>query len=92
MLTLKTTTKFRKDYKRMKKQGKDMSLLQTVIDDLLEEKVLDPKYRDHALAGNYIGFRECHILPDWLLVYAADHEQLILVAARTGSHSDVFDE
>ena len=92
MLTLKTTTKFRKDYKRMKKQGKDMSLLQTVIDDLLEEKVLDPSYRDHALAGNYIGFRECHILPDWLLIYAADHEQLILVAARTGSHSDVFDE
>ena len=62
MLTLKPTTKFKKDYKRMKKQGKDMTLLQTVIDDLLEEKVLDEKYRDHGLVGNYIGFRECHIL------------------------------
>lgn len=92
MLTLKPTTKFKKDYKRMKKQGKDMTLLQTVIDDLLEEKVLDEKYRDHGLVGNYIGFRECHILPDWLLIYAVDHKQLVLVAARTGSHSEVFDE
>ena len=92
MLTLKPTTKFKKDYKRMKKQGKDMTLLQTVIDDLLEEKVLDEKYRDHGLVGNYIGVRECHILPDWLLIYAVDHKQLVLVAARTGSHSEVFDE
>ena len=76
----------------MKKQGKDMTLLQTVIDDLLAEKVLDVKYKDHALTGNYIGFRECHILPDWLLIYAVDHDQLILVASRTGSHSDLFDE
>ena len=76
----------------MKKQGKDMTLLQTVIDDLLEEKVLDAKYKDHGLVGNYNGFRECHILPDWLLIYSVDHEQLVLVASRTGSHSDVFDE
>ena len=70
MLTLKPTTKFRKDYKRMKKQGKDLTLLETVIDELLSEKVLDEKYHDHPLAGNYIGFRECHIQPDWLLIYA----------------------
>lgn len=69
-----------------------MTLLQTVIDDLLEEKVLDEKYKDHGLVGNYLGFRECHILPDWLLIYAVDHKQLVLVAARTGTHSDVFDE
>ena len=75
----------------MKKQGKDMSLLENVIDDLLAEKVLDKKYLDHPLAGNYVGFRECHILPDWLLIYAIDHQQLILVAARTGSHSDLLD-
>ena len=64
MLLLKTTARFRKDYKRMKKQGKDLSLLESVIDDLLSEKTLEAKYRDHALSGNYIGFRECHILPD----------------------------
>ncbi len=92
MLTLKTTAQFRKDYKRMKKQGKDMGLLQTVIDDLLAEIVLDKKHRDHALVGNYAGFRECHILPDWLLIYAVDHGQLILTASRTGTHSDLFDE
>ena len=90
MLTLKSTTKFKKDYKKMKKQGKNMYLLETVINDLLNEKVLDEKYHDHPLSGNYIGFRECHILPDWLLIYAIDHEQLILTASRTGSHSDLL--
>ena len=90
MLTLKTTTKFRKDYKRMKKQGKDMSLLGEVIDILLAENSLDEKYRDHPLSGNYMGFRECHILPDWLLIYAIDKNQLILTASRTGTHSDLF--
>jgi mRNA interferase YafQ len=92
MLALKTTTKFKSDYKRMKKQGKDMSLLQKVIDDLLAEKTLSEKQRDHALVGNYLGFRECHIQPDWLLIYAVDHGQLILTASRTGTHSDLFDE
>ncbi len=92
MLSLKTTTKFKKDYKRMKKQGKDLSLLQKVIDDLLAEKILPEKYKDHSLAGNYLGFRECHIQPDWLLIYAVDHGQLILTASRTGTHSDLFDE
>ena len=92
MLILRTTSRFRKDYKRLKKQGKDMNLLQNVIDDLLAEKVLDKKYKDHALAGDYVGFRECHILPDWLLIYITDHGQLILTVTRTGSHSDLFDE
>ena len=92
MLSLRTTTKFRKDYKRMRKQGRNMTLLQTVIDNLLAEKVLDEKYLDHPLAGKYVGFRECHIQPDWLLIYTVDRGQLILVAARTGTHSDLFDE
>ena len=74
----------------MKKQGKDISLLESVIDDLLDEKVLDEKYQDHPLVGNYIGFRECHIQPDWLLIYAIDNEQLILTASRMGSHGDLF--
>ena len=90
MLTLKTTTQFRKDYKLMKKRGYNMNLLQAVLQTLLEEKPLAKKHRDHALVGNYSGFRECHILPDWLLIYQSDSETLLLVASRTGAHSDLF--
>lgn len=79
MLTLKTTSKFRKDYKRMKSQGKNMSLLEDVINTLLEERPLDAKHRDHPLAGSYVGFRECHILPDWLLIYAVNQRCLTAV-------------
>ena len=92
MLILRMTSKFRKDYKLAKKRGLDLGLLEEVIDQLLNEKPLDKKYRDHALTGNYIGFRECHIQPDWLLIYAVDQGQLVLTAARTGTHSDLFDE
>ncbi len=92
MLQLVTTTKFRKDYKRIKKRGYDLSLLKTVLDTLLCEETLDQKYRDHALTGNYIGFRECHIQSDWLLIYAVNESELILTASRTGTHSDLFDE
>ena len=77
MLTLKTTTKFRKDYKKIKKRGLDVSLLEKIIQDLLEEKTLDRKYNDHALTGNYLGFRECHIQPDWLLLYTINKNELI---------------
>lgn len=90
MLTLEPTAKFRKDYKLAKKRGLDMRLLETVIDTLLAEKQLDGKYRDHALTGNYEGFRECHIQPDWLFIYKTDEKRLVLVTARTGSHSDLF--
>ena len=76
----------------MKSQGKDMSVLQNVIETLLMEKPLDIKHRDHSLSGKYIGFRECHITPNWLLIYATDRKQLILTAIRTGTHSDLFDE
>lgn len=92
MLMLRTTSKFRKDYKLAKKRGLDLGLLEEVIDQLLNEKPLDKKHRDHALTGNYIGFRECHIQPDWLLIYAVDQGQLVLTVARTGTHSDLFDE
>ena len=67
-----------------------MSLLETVIDTLLSEKTLDERYCDHALTGNYSGFRECHVLPDWLFIYKTDNKKLVLVAARTGTHSDLF--
>ncbi|MBQ8798295.1 MAG: type II toxin-antitoxin system YafQ family toxin [Lachnospiraceae bacterium] len=90
MLTLTTTTQFRKDYKLAKKRGYDMSLLETVLQQLLDCKPLEEKHRDHALTGNYLGFRECHIQPDWLLIYAIDNGTLILTASRTGTHSDLF--
>ena len=90
MLNLVTTGQFRRDYKRIKKRGYDMNLLEDVIDLLLKEQSLDDRYHDHGLVGNYAGFRECHILPDWLLIYAISKEQLILTASRTGTHSDLF--
>jgi len=90
MLTLKTTSRFRKDYKLAKKRGLDLSLLETVIDTLLSEKPLDPKYKDHALTGDYVGFRECHILPDWLLLYSIHQETHILMVSRTGTHANLF--
>ncbi len=90
MLQLVTTGQFRKDYRRVKKRGYNMDLLEEVIDLLLNEQTLNERYRDHGLVGNYAGFRECHILPDWLLVYAPDKEKLILTASRTGTHSDLF--
>ena len=90
MLSLVTTGQFRKDYKRMRKRGCDLSLLETVIDTLLAEKPLEVQHCDHDLHGDYVGFRECHVQPDWLLIYAIDRGRLILTAARTGSHSDLF--
>lgn len=90
MLELIVTNKFKKDLKRVRKQGKDLDLLQDVLQTLLEENELDAKHRDHALTGNYIGFRECHIEPDWLLIYMINHNELILTASRTGSHSELF--
>ncbi len=92
MLKLVATAKFRKDYKRIKKRGYDLSLLEDVLDQLLQEKTLEQKYRDHALIGNYIGFRECHIQPDWLLIYAVSESELILTASRTGTHSALYSE
>lgn len=91
MLILRTTGKFRKDYKLAKKRGLPMEELEIVLQTLLEERPLEEKHRDHALSENYIGFRECHIRPDWLLIYTVDHGNLILTAARTGSHSDLLE-
>ena len=75
MLRLETTGQFRKDYKRVKKRGYDMNLLENVIQSLLEERLLAAKYHDHPLTGNYTGFRECHVLPDWLLIYTIKARQ-----------------
>lgn len=91
-LKLVPTSQFKRDFKRMKKRGLNMNELQVVLDKLCAEKPLEERHRDHALIGRYVGFRECHIRPDWLLVYAIDKDKLILVASRTGIHSDLFDE
>ena len=90
MFELETTSQFRKDYKRMMKRGYKRDLIEYVIDELLNERELEPKYNDHGLIGDYKGFRECHIQPDWLLIYKIDKHRLILTASRTGSHSDFF--
>lgn len=90
MLKLVTTNKFRKDYKLVKKRGYSIKILEEVLDKLLAGEPLDEKYRDHALVGNYIGFRECHIQPDWLLIYSIENDKLILTASRTGTHADLF--
>ena len=89
---LKTTAQFQRDYKLAQKRGLDLGILETVIDTLLAERPLDKRYKDHPLSGLYAGFRECHIQPDWLLIYAVDRGQLVLTASRTGTHSDLFDE
>ena len=91
-LKLVPTSQFKRDYKRMKKRGLNMAELQIVLDKLCTDKPLGERHRDHALVGRYAGFRECHIRPDWLLVYAINKDRIILVASRTGTHSDLFDE
>lgn len=89
---LKFTTAYKKSYKRAKKRGLSISLLDDVVDELRQGHKLDAKYRDHELHGNWAGFRECHIQPDWLLVYLIEDDVLTLTLAETGTHSDIFDE
>lgn len=90
MYTVKITAKFQRDLKRAEKRGYNLALLTGVIKILAAGKELPVKYRDHDLTGDFAGFRECHITPDWLLVYKIDQNQLILVLSRTGTHSDLF--
>ena len=90
MLTIKYQTAFKKDYKRIKKRGYDTRLLEKVVGLLAEGRGLPAEYNDHALSGDYIGCRECHIAPDWLLVYEIIEGELLLYLTRTGTHSDLF--
>ena len=87
---IKFTSRFKKDLKQAKKQGKDIEELFDVIEKIAKDETLDEKYRDHSLAGNYKETRECHIEPDFLLIYEIIEEFLILSLVRTGSHSDLF--
>ena len=90
MLTIKYETSFRKDFKRIVKRGYNIQLLQDVIEILADGKTLPEKYKDHSLTGDYKDCRECHITPDWLLIYQIDGDELILYLTRTGTHSDLF--
>lgn len=90
MYNIKPTSKFQKDLKRIQKRGFDLSLLTAVIKKLAAGEPLPEKNRDHLLSGNFSGCRECHITPDWLLIYELDGENLFLYLTRTGTHSDLF--
>lgn len=87
---VKFTTQFRKDYKLAIKRGLKIELLERVVELLDAGETLSEKNKDHALTGNWVGHRECHILPDWLLVYRVEDDVLVLTLTRTGSHSDLF--
>lgn len=88
--TLKPTSTFKKEVRLAKKRNLNLSLLEEVITLLANDETLPEKYKDHTLHGNLEGFRECHVLPDWLLIYQKDEDNLYLYLARTGTHSDLF--
>ena len=89
-LEIVPSNQFKKDLKLVQKRGLDLSKLSLVISSLANGDPLDPKFKDHQLIGDYLGFRECHVAPDWLLIYKIDNGKLLLFLARTGSHSDIF--
>ncbi|OPY59583.1 MAG: mRNA interferase YafQ [Pelotomaculum sp. PtaU1.Bin035] len=90
MLRIRYSSRFKKDFKAIVKRGYDVKLLEEVLNLLVQEKTLPQKYLDHPLAGDYAGHRECHITPDWLLIYKVEKDILILSLTRTGTHSDLF--
>lgn len=90
MYNIRPTTKFQSDIRRAKKRGYDIDLLKNIIKKLAAGEVLPQKNQDHSLDGDYVGCRECHITPDWLLIYEVDGNELILYLTRTGTHSDLF--
>ena len=90
MLSIVPSNRFKKDLKLAIKRGYKIELLEEVVNQIAAGKILDEKYRDHLLTGDYGGFRECHITSDWLLVYQVRESELILFLSRTGTHSDLF--
>lgn len=87
---IRPTSKFQKDLKRIQKRGYNIALLTDIIKKLAAGEELPEKNRDHNLSGNFAGCRECHITPDWLLIYEINNGELILYLTRTGTHSDLF--
>lgn len=90
MLKIKYHNAFKKDYKLALKRGCNPNKLETIITSLANQHPLPASNRDHGLTGNYVGCRECHIAPDWLLIYEVMHDELVLHLLRTGTHSDLF--
>ena len=90
MLNVRYSAKFKKDFKQAQKRSLPMQELKNIIEKLANGETLESKHRDHALTGNYSMFRECHIRPDWLLIYRINDSELELLAHRTGTHSDLF--
>jgi mRNA interferase YafQ len=88
MRTIRRTSQFKRDVKQMQQRGKDLGKLRKVLESLVKDEKLSQKYRDHVLVGQYKGTRECHIDPDWLLIYELAESEVVLI--RTGSHSDLF--
>ena len=90
MLKIKFGATFKRDYKRLKRRRYDMNALENTISMIAQGQELPESYRDHELVGNFKGCRECHIAPDWLLVYEIRQSELLLYLTRTGTHSDIF--
>ena len=89
-LKIKQSTKFKRDMKRILSRGYDYKLLRAIVNALANQQPLPPENRDHALAGNWAGYRECHIQSDWLLIYRVNDQNLDLLLMRTGTHTDLF--
>lgn len=90
MLKVRYSNQFEKDYKLIKKRGYDINKLKNVIQLLTTGNALPDKYKEHYLTGKYKGFRECHIQPDWLLIYTIESDKVTITVVRTGTHSDLF--
>lgn len=91
MLEIVLSNRFKRDLKRAVRRGRDAALLENVVNALAERRPLPESARDHALTGDWAGYRECHILPDWLLIYRVRENDLILLLMRTGTHADLFE-
>ncbi len=89
-LNVVVTTRYRKDAKRVRKCGKDMARVVAVVDALRHRRPLAGRHRDHALSGDWQGWRDCHVEPDWVLIYRVDEQARELILARTGTHADLF--
>ncbi|MBQ6924408.1 MAG: type II toxin-antitoxin system YafQ family toxin [Kiritimatiellae bacterium] len=87
---VRRTARFRKELRKMLKRGADIGKLETVVALLAAGEALPPQYRDHALTGDMAGTRDCHVTPDWILLYRIEEDVLVLVLTRTGTHADLF--
>lgn len=90
MLEIRFNNRMKRDVKLLKKRGKDLQKLENILNLLANRETLPDKYNDHQLKGEWRDFRECHVEPDWLLIYRIEEQELILYATATGTHADLF--